>query len=487
MRRPRNARLTFLSIPGRFASRPAARAGHSVANGGSDIIKSDIRSEKSRRFRAARNIPFARPGDESTRGQRVVGYRENPMFQRLVPAVVVVCLFNVAAHEEEPFHDLSFDAACKLAGEQNKVVMIDFYTTWCGPCKMLDKNTWSDRTVQKWLGEKTVSLKLDAEKEVSLAKKYRVSAYPTILFIKPDGEVIDRLVGYADPKKFLESSNASLSGDTSIIRAQRAAEDGENDPMARMNYGRELVRTGEHEKALAEFLWCFDEGAKQSTGFVGVRLSFLLGDIARLGQVYPPAMKALTDRRDAAAKALRSGKPKFENAAEFSAINRTLEQSDRTLEMFDELRKGGSDTDMVRQILFRDVFELLIEARRYDDVIAAAGDVPGRIEQEFSRLEEMKKYDKSDERMLSYMKQMALDNAGKYVEALAGAGRDADAISASERVIKFDDSKDTYVTLLKHLKRAENQKVRDHVLNLGLKSVPEPEHGGLRMAAGVGA
>ena len=71
--------------------------------------------------------------------------------------------------------------------ENCKVILIDFVTTWCAPCKKMDKTTWKDKKVRAWLGEKTVALKIDAEKEKKLAKDYRVEMYPTIVLLKADG------------------------------------------------------------------------------------------------------------------------------------------------------------------------------------------------------------------------------------------------------------------------------------------------------------
>src|SRR5580693_5216657 len=71
-----------------------------------------------------------------------------------------------------PFSDLTFEAARKEASRSERIVLVDFYTTWCGPCKMLDKNTWTDAKVIQLLEQKTVALRLDAEKETDLAKRY---------------------------------------------------------------------------------------------------------------------------------------------------------------------------------------------------------------------------------------------------------------------------------------------------------------------------
>ena len=80
------------------------------------------------------------------------------------------------------------------------------------------------------LGTKTVPLKIDAEKEAELAKRYKVDAYPTVLFLKPDGTEVDRLIGYRDPAKFIEEFTWILAGKTSLTRARAAVREGKNGP-----------------------------------------------------------------------------------------------------------------------------------------------------------------------------------------------------------------------------------------------------------------
>ncbi|MGH7968198.1 MAG: thioredoxin family protein, partial [Limisphaerales bacterium] len=176
-----------------------------------------------------------------------------------------------------PFSNLSFDRACKAAAENGKIVLVDFYTTWCGPCKMLDRNTWTDSGVIQLLQSKTVALRIDAEKETALAKRYNIAAYPSVLLLKPDGKEMDRLVGYRDPKTFIADFTASLNGKDSLQRAKDAlTSTGTNDASARMQYGTALAQKGKNAEALAQFLWCFDHGLETSPAFMGVRLSFLL-------------------------------------------------------------------------------------------------------------------------------------------------------------------------------------------------------------------
>src|SRR5262245_25830823 len=105
-----------------------------------------------------------------------------------------------------PFHDLSFDQACAKAKTDGKVVMLDFFTTWCPPCRDLDRITWKNEEVRRWLLAKAVAVKVNAEKDHALAERFQVRAYPTLLFVNPDGSVLGRMVGYRKPSVFLEGA-----------------------------------------------------------------------------------------------------------------------------------------------------------------------------------------------------------------------------------------------------------------------------------------
>ena len=116
-----------------------------------------------------------------------------------------------AVAAEEPFRNSSFEEACEAAKKDGKLVLIDFVTSWCAPCKKMDKTTWKDKKVRAWLAEKTVALKIDAEKELKLAKDYRVQIYPTILLLQADGTEIDRLMGFRDAATFLSEMKDALA------------------------------------------------------------------------------------------------------------------------------------------------------------------------------------------------------------------------------------------------------------------------------------
>lgn len=103
----------------------------------------------------------------------------------------------------------SFDTALETAREKNLPVMIDFYTDWCGWCKKLDADTYVDKQVISASGD-FVSVKINADVERPVAMKYKVTAFPTILFIDPTGNEIHRVVGYRPPQGFLSEMNTAL-------------------------------------------------------------------------------------------------------------------------------------------------------------------------------------------------------------------------------------------------------------------------------------
>ena len=98
-----------------------------------------------------------------------------------------------------------FDDILKKAQKENKHIFIDFYTTWCGPCKKLDKVTYKDEKVAGYLNS-IVAVKYDAEKGEGeeLAKRFKVKMFPSLVLLGPDGKEVDRHIGYLDPGDFID-------------------------------------------------------------------------------------------------------------------------------------------------------------------------------------------------------------------------------------------------------------------------------------------
>lgn len=88
-----------------------------------------------------------------------------------------------------------------------KLVFIDFYTTWCGPCKWMDSNVFNQNDVATKLNRHFINYKVDAEDfdGVNTALKYRVNGYPTFVFLTPQGKVIHTLEGMIPKETFMQT------------------------------------------------------------------------------------------------------------------------------------------------------------------------------------------------------------------------------------------------------------------------------------------
>lgn len=96
----------------------------------------------------------------------------------------------------------SADAAFSDARAGNRLVMIDFYTDWCEWCQKMDSDVYTDPGAIGAVS-RFVPVKLNAEKEgSSLADKYGVNGYPTILFVDANGREVHRITGYEDATDF---------------------------------------------------------------------------------------------------------------------------------------------------------------------------------------------------------------------------------------------------------------------------------------------
>lgn len=111
------------------------------------------------------------------------------------------------------FYDGTFDQALKEAAKKKKIVFVDAYTSWCGPCKMLNNSTFKDVKAGEFFNANFVNIKIDMEKGEgpAFAMKYSVRAYPTLLFINAKGEVVHKTLGYKDADMLTEEGKIALA------------------------------------------------------------------------------------------------------------------------------------------------------------------------------------------------------------------------------------------------------------------------------------
>ena len=131
---------------------------------------------------------------------------------------------SFSIQEEVEVNWMSFEEAVELSKKEKRKVFIDVYTDWCGWCKVMDKNTFSQPVIAAYLNENFYAVKLDAEQkeditfrdhtfkfvpsgnkgyhELAAALLNNKLSYPTVVFLDEEFNMIQPLPGYQKPDQF---------------------------------------------------------------------------------------------------------------------------------------------------------------------------------------------------------------------------------------------------------------------------------------------
>lgn len=136
----------------------------------------------------------------------------------------------------------------KMAKKENKPIFVDAYTTWCGPCKVMDQEVFTNKNVADYFNENFISVKMDMEKGEGnqLKLDWNVKAFPTLLYFDSDGNIVHRVVGAYEANEFLVYSKMALDENRMALNLQKRYDAGEREGQFIYNYLVSL-RLGYHE------------------------------------------------------------------------------------------------------------------------------------------------------------------------------------------------------------------------------------------------
>ena len=107
------------------------------------------------------------------------------------------------------------EGALAKAKAEHKVVLVDIYAEWCAQCKELDEKTWPEASVQQWIGQNAVAVRIDTDaRRKDLATQLKIASYPTVLVLNADGKELRRSLGFQKA----EEMRAFLQGGADQVR-----------------------------------------------------------------------------------------------------------------------------------------------------------------------------------------------------------------------------------------------------------------------------
>ena len=103
------------------------------------------------------------------------------------------------------FEDSDFATLLAKAKTEKKLIFLDAYAAWCGPCKLMERNVFTDANVADYYNKNFINAHFDMEKGegVALAAKYGIRSYPTLLVLNGEGEIVGKELGYLKTEEFL--------------------------------------------------------------------------------------------------------------------------------------------------------------------------------------------------------------------------------------------------------------------------------------------
>lgn len=168
-----------------------------------------------------------------------------------------ITLSNAILAQGINFFEGTWQEALKTAKEQDKIIFVDAYAVWCGPCKRMAKTVFPEKKVGDYFNSYFINVKMDMERGEGLEfrKKYPVTAFPTLFFIDQDGKIIMQVVGAKQVDDLiLLGEQAVTKVDKSDIYAA-SYNNGDKSPELVYKYVQALNRSGKSSlKIVNEYL-----------------------------------------------------------------------------------------------------------------------------------------------------------------------------------------------------------------------------------------
>jgi thiol-disulfide isomerase/thioredoxin len=179
------------------------------------------------------------------------------MKKAIITGVIGLVFASLTYGQGIEFFHGTFAEAVEKAKKEDKLVFMDAFAEWCGPCKRMAATVFKEEKVGNFFNQNFVNVKMDMEKGEgqALSGRFNVSAYPTLLFINGKGELVQAGVGGLMSEEFLNLAKNALAKADNAKDLEKEYASGKREPDFMVRYVRSLNRSGKPSlKIVNDFL-----------------------------------------------------------------------------------------------------------------------------------------------------------------------------------------------------------------------------------------
>jgi len=222
------------------------------------------------------------------------------------------------------FHG-TWEEALQQAAKEEKLIFVDAYAKWCGPCKRMAKNVFTQQSVGDYYNENFINMKIDMEEGMGLTfrRDYPVRAFPTLMFIDDKGEIVRKEVGAKQVPGFIALGEDVVGSYDRSGEYEEEYVKGNRDYNLVLEYVKALNKSGKPSSKIAnDFL-------RNNKDLSGDRLTDFLYEAvtstdSRIFDLYArqlPAVQAKYGDEAAMDKISRAGEASLETAIAFESMD----------------------------------------------------------------------------------------------------------------------------------------------------------------------
>lgn len=285
--------------------------------------------------------------------------------KKTILSTVIAVVGLLSAQAQTEFRHFTFDEAKTAAKAEGKLIFVDFYTQWCGPCKRMAATVFPQKEIGDYLNPNYVCLKLDAEAEgAELAKTVGVKAYPTFMVFDADGNELGSFAGMKQGQEFITAVEMCKNPDLTPERIQARYSAGERTPELVRAYAINIVESSRDYMAamkqaggvIDEYFASLTDQQKfdpanhflydtYTTGFTSPRIQYVINNRAKFD----------ASKKDAIDKIVKD-QHEYE-AQRYFTTNSITDQASR--EEFAKFKKSaeklGFATEYANQLIFAEI------------------------------------------------------------------------------------------------------------------------------------